>query len=149
MDSIKLFLILVIIIVILHKCFSKEKFIILDKTHENKVKKCCKGNNCKDKPVHLNKNCEENKIMAKNSLNKHFNYSSLDCKNENFEATNPAIDDIYKNLEGENINRNSENKLKLSIIPSEFYKGTNYRKSKNKKKLKASNDNIQNYYPKK
>ena len=103
MDSIKLFLILIIIIVILHKCFNKEEFIVQDKTHKNNVKKCCKGNNCNDKPKYLNENCEENKENAKKSLNKHFKYPSQDCNVENFSInlTNPAIENIHDNLESE------------------------------------------------
>lgn len=146
MDSIKLFLILIIIIVILHKCFNKEEFIVQDKTHKNNVKKCCKGNNCNDKPKYLNENCEENKENAKKSLNKHFKYPSQDCNVENFSInlTNPAIENIHDNLESDDIDVRSD-KLNLSTIPENFYDMINSRPIN--KTLKASNYNILNYHP--
>ena len=154
MNSIKLFLVLVIIIVLLHKTTNcHEDFMVQESAHKNKVKECCDKEKCYDKPEYQNKNCDQNKLIAKRTLDKQFkmlhptkNCDIIESKPiENFEQKNPEIENIYKDLNNDNNIVTSNNKLVLSKIPDNFYIGINKRNIK--KKLKAGNDGLKLYAP--
>ena len=128
-DMIILILVVFIIGIMIGLTFKKtsEHIVNLDDSRKIELSKCCTEPKCYSKPPHLRDNCEENKMKAKEELDKEFKqmytqeqyYKKLDDLGitKDNKLTNKNVDEAYiaKMNERLVINPALDNKTDLDI----------------------------------